>query len=275
MHDDLASAICKEQYGGVPHSSAVLALVHLSHRWNKALELPQRVIRIVFLDFRKAFDLIDHNILLDNCCKIGVRPGLIGWLASYLSKRRQVTRFGDEYSTNRVINGGIPQGSRNGPIAFIIHINALHAVIKDSESNLTEFSLESENNDDLTMFMDDTTLSEVLNVSDHVSGTCMQVGSAPVNVMKVMNFATDQKMKLNLKKCRELLLDFRKNKTSIPSLTFNDTTLERVPTFKLLGLWIDDNLNWQTNTDYIIRKASKRLFLLKVLKKYGASMNDM
>ena len=91
MYDDIESTICKEQYGGVPRSSAVLALVNLLHKWNKALDLSQRVIRIVFLDFRKAFDLIDHNVLLDNCCK--VRPGLISWLGSYLSKRMQVTRF--------------------------------------------------------------------------------------------------------------------------------------------------------------------------------------
>ena len=84
-----------------------------------------------------------------------------------------------------------------------------------------------------------------------------------------------QKMKLNLKKCKEMLLDFRKCGTCIPSLKFNDTTLERVPSFKLLGLWIDNNLKWQTNTDYIIRKAVKRLFLLKVLKKCGASRDDM
>ena len=45
--------------------------------------------------------------------------------------------------------------------------------------------------------------------------------------------------------------------------------------FKLLGLWIDDNLKWQTNTGYIIGKAVKRLFLLKILKKYGADKNDM
>ena len=208
-----------------------------------------------FFYFRKAFELIDHNIL-DNYCTIGVQPGLlVGWLASYLSERQE-TRFGDKYSTSCVINGAVPQGSRIGPFAFIIHINALHAVIKDSESNLTESSLESDNDDDVTLFMDDTTLSEVLNVSNHVSG--VQIGSAPVNVMKVNNFATEQKMKLNLKKCKEMSLDFRKNKTSIPSLTINDTTLERVSSFKLLGLWIDNNLKWQTNTDYIIRKASKR-----------------
>jgi hypothetical protein len=70
-------------------------------------------------------------------------------------------------------------------------------------------------------------------------------------------------------------LDFRQNRTVIPPLTFNDTTLERVSAFKLLGLWIDDNLKWQTNTDYIIGKAVKRLFLLKILKKFGADKIDM
>ena len=93
--------------------------------------------------------------------------------------------------------------------------------------------------------------------------------------MKVMDFATSQKMELNLKKCKEMQSDFRQNRTVIPPLTFNDTTLERVSAFKLLGLWIDDNLKWQTNTDYIIGKAVKRLFLLKILKKYGADKIDM
>ena len=276
MYDDIESKICKEQDGGVPRSSAVLALVHLLHKWNKALDLSQRVIRIVFLDFRKAFDLIDHNVLLDNCCKIGVRPGLIGWLGSYLSKRMQVTRFGNELSTSCIINGGVPQGSRIGPIAFVVHINGLKAVIKDTESSLINSSNDDNDDDcddDLTLFMDDTTLSEVINVRDHVSGT--QVGSTPNNIMKVMDFATSQKMELNLKKCKEMQLDFRQNRTVIPPLTFNDTTLERVSAFKLLGLWIDDNLKWQTNTDYIIGKAVKRLFLLKILKKFGADKIDM
>ena len=47
------------------------------------MDTPDKVIGIIFLDFRKAFDLIDHNVLLENCCKIGVRLALIGWLSSY------------------------------------------------------------------------------------------------------------------------------------------------------------------------------------------------
>lgn len=68
-----------------------------------------------------------------------------------------------------------------------------------------------------------------------------------------MDFSNSQKMELNIKKCKEMQLDFRKNKTVIPALAFNDITLERVSSFKLLGLGIDDNLTeWETNTEYII-----------------------
>ena len=127
---------------------------------------------------------------------------------------------------------------------------------------------------DLTLFnMDDTTLSEVINVRDHISGT--PIGRSLSNVKKVLDFANLQKMKLNLKKCKEMQLDFRINKTEVPSLTVDSITMEKVSTFKLLGVWIDDNLKWQTNTDRIIKKAVKRLLLLKTLKKYGASETDM
>ena len=70
-------------------------------------------------------------------------------------------------------------------------------------------------------------------------------------------------------------LDFRINKTEIPSLTVDNITMEKVSTFELLDVWIDDNLKWQTNNDRIIKKAVKQLFLLKTLKKYGASETDM
>ena len=54
-----------------------------------------------------------------------------------------------------------------------------------------------------------------------------------------------------------------------------DTTIERVTSFKLLGLWVDDNLKWNMNTNHVIKKAAKRLYLLKVLKSYGAPEKDL
>ena len=82
-------------------------------------------------------------------------------------------------------------------------------------------------------------------------------------------------MALNLGKCKEMVIDFRKNKSDIPPLEINGYVFERVKSYKLLGLWIDDNLKWKTNVKYLVKKAAKRLFALKVLKKYNAPMEDL
>ena len=86
MNEDIEGKITEAQYGGLPGSSAVHALIYLVHKWCKIMDNPNKVIRIVFLDFRKAFDLIDHNVLLENCTcnNIGIRTAVLGWLASYL-----------------------------------------------------------------------------------------------------------------------------------------------------------------------------------------------
>ena len=101
------------------------------------------------------------------------------------------------------------------------------------------------------------------------------IGNAEKNIRDIMKFTNHQKMELNLKKCKEMLIDLRRNKTAIPLTNIENNTIERVTSYKLLGLWIDDNMKWNTNTDKIVKKAAKHLFLLKVLKSYVASTSDM
>ena len=83
-------------------------------------------------------------------------------------------------------------------------------------------------------------------------------------------------MVLNLKKCKEMVIDFRKNKSVIPPSEVNGHVFERVKSYKLLDMWIDDDLKWKTNVKYLVKKASKRLtFTLKILKNYNAPMEDL
>ena len=72
-----------------------------------------------------------------------------------------------------------------------------------------------------------------------------------------------------------MLIDFRKDRTVIPAIKINDCVLERVLSCKLLGLWIDDDFKWKTNTEYIIKDAAKRLHFLKILKGYNAPHEDL
>ena len=90
----------------------------------------QRVIRIVFLDFCKAFDLIDHNKLLENIKEMVVTSVLIRGFASYLNERSHFTQFGKEASNFVNVTGGVPQKCKLGPIAFVIKINMLPSVIE-------------------------------------------------------------------------------------------------------------------------------------------------
>ena len=84
IYEDFRNKISEFQFGGVPGTSAVQALIYLLHKWHSAMHTSGKVIRIVFLDFRKAFYLVDHNKLLKTFTGIGVRPALVGWFASYL-----------------------------------------------------------------------------------------------------------------------------------------------------------------------------------------------
>ena len=111
-----------------------------------------RVVRMTFLDFRKAYDLIDHNKLLKTFTNRGVGPALVRWFASYLQDRSQMSTFHHHQSDCKKIKGGIPQGSKLGPVAFILKINQLplqvgnnfvevHKSEKENKSNILLFDL--------------------------------------------------------------------------------------------------------------------------------------
>ena len=194
----------------MPKSSTVLALVRLLHNWHEVMDQTQRIIRIVFLDFRKAFDLINHNKLLENMCNIGVRPALIKWFATFLKDRSHFTRVGKEESVFQHINGGVPQGSRVGPVVFIVHINKLPQAIKE----VLNFRLPCEGQNDDCIIIDDDTIRfindsmtyEIIDVHSHISDT--KIGYTQEKIDAVKSYAEKEKMQLNLKKCKEILLIF-------------------------------------------------------------------
>ena len=115
------------QFGFMKGRSTYMALLSLVDQISSALDNGEYVIGI-FLDFSKAFDTVDHSILLSKLQIYGVRGVAFKWFESYLSQRKQYVTYNSTKSNKSTINCGVPQGSILGPLLFLIYINDLASV---------------------------------------------------------------------------------------------------------------------------------------------------
>ena len=110
----------------LPSKSTTHALVYLLHSILAALESGQCSVRIFFADFRKGFDLVDHNIIIDELKRLDVHPSIVRWIYDFLTDREQCVKIDNYYSSWKKTNGGLPQGTKLGPLLFAILVNQLY-----------------------------------------------------------------------------------------------------------------------------------------------------
>jgi hypothetical protein len=112
------------------------------HNWLAELENPGSTIRCCVIDFSKAFDRIDHNILLHKLQQLNIPPILLNWCAEFLHDRYLCVKLGQNKSSWRQINAGVPQGTKRGLFFFLVMINDLQInILLEIASYLKVFNM--------------------------------------------------------------------------------------------------------------------------------------
>ena len=211
----------------------------------------QQITYAIFIDFRKAFDSINHNILLRKLSKIGFLPKTCDWFENYLSNRTQYTVVNGIKSSLLDIDCGVPQGSVLGPMLFLIFINDLNSSINHSGYKL---------------YADDTVLySKCTLESDVTLRTNMQT-----DLDKVCQWCTENAIMMNVKKTKSMSFGTRHRITESADAFFhvNDRILECVPHYKYLGTYLDTELNFTRQSNETIKSISYKLYFLGKIKQF-------
>ena len=205
------------------------------HRWSVAIDGNGAVIRSILFDYRKAFDFINHSILIRKLPELEILNSVINWIPGFLTNRYQRVKLADTcYSAWGPIPNGVPQGTKLGPWLFILLINDLKVTQAD-----------------FWKYINDLTASEII----------------PQHSVGVSMWSIENRMQLNADKCKELRISFNAKPRSFDPIAVNGQELEVVTNFKLLNLNINNKLTWNHHIDDVVKKVNKRLYFLKQLKR--------
>ena len=204
----------------------------------------------VFIDLKKAFDTVDHEILLQKLNNYGVRDSANLWFKNYLGDREQFVIINGNESEKKKMICGVPQGSVLGPLLFLIFINDL--------PNATKF-LTLLFADDTTFQMSDTDLNNLFD-------------NANSELEKAAIWFKSNKLTLNVKKTKFMIFSEKQTNIENNTLKIGNTNIEQIGTnckqkyFKFVGHVLDDKLTWEGHIQHISKKLASANFAINSSK---------
>jgi hypothetical protein len=214
------------------------------------LDSTSGAVRLMALDFAKAFDSLPHDAILRACVRCGLPSQTIQWLRSYLNDRSQCTRCSNSVSPWSSVPCGVAQGSVLGPLLFCISISSLNTVCHNSR---------------IIKYADDVTLLHFMRNSYE--------DNLQAEFDNVVSWSRREGLCLNFSKC--FVSNFITKKTIHCSSIFapSGNVISEKDSIKILGVTFSNNFLWNKHVDNVVSKASKRIFVLRNLKRSGCEPN--
>ena len=201
-----------------------------------------------FIDMAKAFDTVNHDILCNKLQKIGISGNVLKWVKNYLNNRTQCTNANGVTSTSLNITCGVPQGSILGPLFFIVYVNDIIASLRHCN---------------YLLYADDTVL--------------FITGGLELSTIHLQNDLTNFKrwcdrnqLTMNIQKNKYVIFGLKSQTRKIVNhtLSMNTNRLEKVASYKYLGLTLDMNLNYNKHLENCLRLISHKAYLLSKIRMY-------
>ncbi|KAI8508900.1 hypothetical protein Bbelb_127480 [Branchiostoma belcheri] len=226
------------------------------HTWLTALDSREHTcVQTLFADMSKAFDRVNHAILLQRVNDVVASPRMVAWLQNYLQGRTQRVAANGELSSWRHLTSGVPQGGVLSPYLFLLFMSSRDTVYDDTLD---------------VGYADDVGLSRSVSLKKASTDSAMTEEASQLD-----NWADRNDMLLNGKKSQMLLICFSRNAPVLPPLSLGGELVPVTTVAKGLGFIFDNKLSWREHVKSMVSKASSRLHYLRLLTKQGMSVQDL
>ena len=237
----------KRQYGFQKGKSTEQAIFDIHENVASSLEKGETPC-CIFLDFAKAFDTVDREILIKKLSHYGIRGKALSWIDSYLTNRKQCVEINGVRSLDLPIETGVPQGSILGPLLFLIYVNDMH-----ESSAILKF----------VMFADDTCLFFAHKDKKVIENVLAE------ELPKVCDWLKANKLSLNVKKSNYMVFRNKKdNSEPLLTISINGEPVEEVKCAKYLGIFIDHKLTFKEHINHVAKKLTRGNILISRLRHF-------
>ena len=254
----------------------------------------QIAVMAAMIDFSKAFNRQNHNILITKLSDMGVPGWLLRIVIAFLKDRKMQVNYKGKFSGIKSLPGGGPQGTILALLLFIVLINDIG--FEGQQNNVGDIITSKKNlkiiNEIHLKYVDDMTLAEAINLPEKLvkipdrprpdsfharTGHALPQENSRVynQILRTKEFASKNDMKINYNKTKVITFNPCTSIDFMPEIKFDNKELELVDEVKLLGLTIRSDMKWTSNTQNMLVKAYRKLWILRRLKSIGAKVIDL